>query len=141
MILFISKLISALPLSVAMAMGRFMGWFWYYILPIRRRVALDNLKMALGNDYTPREQKKIVRETFRHLAMFGFEELRLPSWTAETSEKLVKRVGYENFEKALSKGKGVIIAGIHIGSFDLLGASVGARGIRVAGVFKEIKSG
>jgi len=29
---------------------------------------------------------------------------------------------------------------LHIGSFDLLGASMGARGVRIAGAFKDIKS-
>ena len=76
-----------------------------------------------------------------HLGMFVIEELRLPGLTAELSHKLIKRVGFENFEKALAKGKGVIIAGIHIGSFDYLGASEGAKGTKIAGVFKEIKSG
>lgn len=141
MLLFISRIFCKFPLSWAMAAGKGLGLIWYYILPIRRKVARENIKLALGNELNKKEQKKVARDTFISLARVIMEEIRLPIWSGELSKNLVRRENFENMEAALAKGKGIILVGIHIGSFDLLGASIGATGLPIAGIFKDIKSG
>jgi lauroyl/myristoyl acyltransferase len=50
--------------------------------------------------------------------------------------KTVHIQGKENLESALSKGKGVIAFGAHIGNFVLLGTRIGIEGYRVHTLFR-----
>ena len=94
MLLFISRIINVLPLSWAMFLGRHLGRFWHDMAPVRRKVARDNIHMALGDELSSKEQKRIIRRTFMHFGMSFMEELRMPWWSRELSEKLVKRDQY-----------------------------------------------
>ena len=139
MIAALSLFFCTLPLSWAMAVGKALGWVWYYLLPIRRRVALDNVERALGDSTTHSERRRIVRRCFQHLTMMAVESLRMPTLTEELSKELVRREHFDPFLDALGRGKGMIVVLAHLGNFEMLAATSGMRGLSVNAVVKDLK--
>ena len=137
-ILLMSKIFCLLPLWLALFIGRCLGWVWYYLIPVRRSIARENVRRVLGRDLTERDQRRIVRRSFENLAMNVIETLRAPIMTKELSTKLVERQGVSNIEAAWSKGKGVLYVLTHIGNVDMIGFSQPGRGLPLHGVVKEI---
>ncbi|MBI3178434.1 MAG: hypothetical protein HYZ27_02160, partial [Deltaproteobacteria bacterium] len=109
-------LVRKLSLERALAFGRGMGWLWYHLIPIRRGVAQRNVRAALGDTLSPDEQRRVVRASFAHLCMTVVEELRAGAMTRDTAEKLVRRTGFEHFDRAMAQGKGVIAVMSHVGN-------------------------
>lgn len=137
-IVLLSRLFSALPLGWALAIGRGFGFLWYWLLRVRLGVARDNIRRVFGSSRTPREQRRILRRSVAHWAMYGVESLRLPLLTPELARELVRYEGTENLERARARGKGVIIVTAHVGSFDLLACSGPLRGLPAHVIFKDI---
>lgn len=71
--------LSALPLRLALALGRACGWFAFAVLRIRRRVVLENLRYTLGSERTPAELERIAARTYANWAMTVVEVLRSSS--------------------------------------------------------------
>ncbi|MBW2700810.1 MAG: lysophospholipid acyltransferase family protein [Deltaproteobacteria bacterium] len=125
-----------MPLSVALALGRALAWIWYHLIPIRRRVARENLARAMP-ELSAEQQRQVIRGMFRHLAMGGVEMLRLPGLTQELAENLVEHEGLEIFEEARALGRGVIVVTGHFGNFDLIACAEALRGIPLHALTRE----
>ncbi len=113
---------------MANGLGALLGWFWYYLLPIRRRVTWDNLKIAFP-DWRPAARRRVARRCYVHLARSAIEFMRMSGLTPRRAEALVERVGWDIFEKAESAGRGVIVVTAHFGNFDLMACSSALRGV------------
>ncbi len=133
-----SRFVSFIPLSWAMALGRFIGWIWYYIIPIRRKLSLENINRALGAELSRKAQEKTIREFYGNFCMYIMEVLRIPYMTAEENEKRVEIVGREHMEAALAEGKGVILVATHNDNVDLGGCSMAMRGLPISVVVKQM---
>jgi KDO2-lipid IV(A) lauroyltransferase len=136
----LSLFFRSLPLSWAMAIGRLFGWIWFYLLPIRRHVALANVRRVFGETLSPAARRRIVRGCLSHQAMMAVESLRMPALTVERSCALVRRVGFDNLFAALARGRGAIVAMGHIGNYEMIAASQGVRGVPVNAVVREFRS-
>ncbi|MBN1962850.1 MAG: lysophospholipid acyltransferase family protein [Deltaproteobacteria bacterium] len=137
-VLFLSRIFSALPLNWSLRIGRFFSWLWYWGIPIRLKVARQNISRVFKGSLDAKAQKRILRATTRHWAMYGVESLRLPYLSDKQIEQLIKREGFEHLEAGLARGKGIVCVTAHIGSFDLLACSGPLMGLPLAVVFKDI---
>lgn len=115
-----------------------MGWLWFYVLPVRRGVALRNIERALGDELDTRRRRTIIKRCLQHQALFGVESLRFPLMNEEQSKLRVARRGYEHMQAAIDRGKGVVAVTAHVGNFDLLGVSQAYRGMPLAIIYKDI---
>ena len=90
-----------------MYLGRILAWVWYYLVPVRRGVAFDNIRRALGKELSHKQQRQVVRRCFSHQALYAVEMLRAPLVTPELSAQLMVP---ENFDLLLSlaQKRGVI---------------------------------
>jgi KDO2-lipid IV(A) lauroyltransferase len=125
-------------LGLALGLGRFFGLVWYYLIPVRRSVALANVRRSIGRDLPPREQRRVVRRSFQRLGMYLMEVLRLPILTPALSEELVEQQNFELIEAALARGKGLILVASHLDNVDLAGCSMSVRGLPMTVVAKQI---
>ena len=121
-----------------MAFGRFLGWIWYYIIPVRRELATRNINRALGKELSRKEQRKIIRELFSNFCMYIMEILRIPHMTVAENKKLVQIDGWEHVDASLERGKGVILVATHLDNVDLGGCSMAMRGAPIAVVVKKM---
>ncbi|MBN2496397.1 MAG: lysophospholipid acyltransferase family protein [Deltaproteobacteria bacterium] len=122
-----SWLVRRLSLRAALGLGRALGWIWYHLIPVRRKVALDNLRRAFP-DMQPAERRAVARRCFCHWACAAMELLRLPDLDARRVEALIEHRGLEHLERARKRGRGVIVATAHFGSFDLMACAEAIAG-------------
>ena len=144
MINLISAIFCVMPESIALLIGRWLGRFWYYVLPIRMGVARHNLERCLGPDLSTAQIRAILKRTCENQAMFICEGLRLPAMTAELAlKKMGRRPGWHHLEEALARGKGVLFVTAHMGSYELLTGCIALANIPTYVVYRDIsmKSG
>jgi lauroyl/myristoyl acyltransferase len=115
------KLLQALPLRMVARMGRAGGALAYYLDARHRRVAMRNLEMCLGREYSREELRGIARENFRRLGENYASAIKTAVMTAEqvrphlefvTIEKLYP----EPFGKVAPRR---VVAIGHFGNFEL----------------------
>jgi len=125
------------PLKAAIFLGKSIGTFGFYCVPIRKDVTLANLKMGFP-EKSKSEIKQIARRIYRNLGLIAIEHLRFPRMTPQD---LLDLVDFENeiaLKNALRRGKGVIITGGHFGNWEIMGCSISAAGNPTSFVVAEI---
>jgi Kdo2-lipid IVA lauroyltransferase/acyltransferase len=110
--------ISILPRPVARAAGIGLGQLVYLLHGKLRRVGMRNLQLAFP-DKSAHERRKILRGEFTSLGRQLAEVCLFPSYTPENVTKIVVYDGFENFERAETRGKGVIYLTAHLGGWEL----------------------
>lgn len=112
------KSIGALPRPLARAAGITLAWFVYFLHRKLRRVGRRNLELAFP-EKTPRERAKILRRVFTSIGRQAAEVCLFPKYTRANVSKTVVYEGFENFERALARGKGVMFLTAHLGAWEL----------------------
>ena len=114
----LTKSIGALPRPLARAAGISLAWTVYLLHSRLRSVGMRNLEMALPHR-SRQERSRILRGVFTSLGRQLAEVCRFPKYTAETVDQVVIYEGFENFERALARGKGVLFLTAHLGGWEL----------------------
>ncbi len=135
----LAVLIRFLPKPVLSAIGRALGWIWYYLIPIRRRLVLRQLDEALGADCSRAERRRAAREVFENLGLNLVEFLYLDPKRPERVLERIDRRHYSRFSVAEAKGRGVLVLTAHFGNWDLLACSQALFGHNLAILSKTIK--
>ena len=110
------------------------GTAWYWLSPGQRRAALDNYAAALGRRPTDPEVARVARRAFQNYGRMLMDFLLIGSLTPDELVERVTLEGREDLEAALARGRGVIMAVPHMGSWDMAGAYAGAIGYPIAAV-------
>jgi len=131
--------IRVFPLRVVYAIGSVLGLFVYYCIPIRRSVAITNLKAAFP-DKSPTEIRKICRNSYRHFGMTIVEYVCLVRLSRERIKELVVFEQPRFLHEAMSHNKGVIAVTGHFSSFELFGIASGCDGIPIDVVVKPMRN-
>jgi KDO2-lipid IV(A) lauroyltransferase len=112
-----------------------------FALGIRRGVVLSNLRLAFP-ERSEAERRAIARETYRNLGRMVFDFLRVPALPRAELERMFDREGWEAFDAAKARGKGIIAATGHFGNFEVLAAAHTMSGIPITMISRQMgKSG
>jgi Kdo2-lipid IVA lauroyltransferase/acyltransferase len=112
------KIIGSLPRFLARAAAIALAWTIYSLHVRLRQVGMRNLRMAMP-EKSRREHVKILRGVFTSLGRQFAELCLFPKYTKENVSKVVVYDGFENFERALARGKGVLFLTAHLGAWEL----------------------
>jgi KDO2-lipid IV(A) lauroyltransferase len=115
-----SFVINLLPEGVALWLGRQLGRVVFRLDWIHRKVALENLHIAFGEEKPERELFAIAKRTFENLGMVAVEFFRIPGMDKETYKKKVEMEGVEEALKVLDKKKGALLLLGHFGNWELM---------------------
>ena len=121
------RLFGALPLpvlrAVATGVGRAGAW-----LPTRERgVAEANLRLAFP-ELDPAARRRLVRTSLVETAKTFAEFAAVWTWSPERLLGQIRKVsGEEAVRAAIAEGRGVIVAGPHLGNWELAGAYCSMR--------------
>ena len=132
-------LIHSLPLSIREFLGRCIGLFWFDVLRIRRRDAIENV-LRVYPEYSRHEAKKLARKSLIHMGYTIIEFCSFPFWDVEDIRSRFKTEGLDKLHEGLKKEKGVLLLSAHIGNGDLGSAALSASGLPVHLVSKLFKS-
>jgi KDO2-lipid IV(A) lauroyltransferase len=133
---FVLDLLGRIPRPILAAFGSFLGWL-IWTLRIRRRVALENLRLAFP-EKTEAERGAIARANYSHLGQMIPDFLRVPTLAPEELDRLFVYEGWENYERAAALGHGVVACTAHFGNFDLLASAHTRRGVPITQVSRAM---
>jgi KDO2-lipid IV(A) lauroyltransferase len=134
-----SFLINLLPESVALWVGRQMGNVAYYLDWEHRNVALQNLRIAFGQEKSEEERRSIAKRNFQHMGMMVVEFFRILGMDTETYKKKVSVEGLEEALELLEKKKGGLLLIGHFGNWELMGIMSKVIQIPILAIAKPIK--
>jgi lauroyl/myristoyl acyltransferase len=109
---------ASLPLGVGYAMAHLLTELHFRLFPGRRHAALANLAVMMPRS-TRRERIQVARRMMRSYNSMLFEFFRLPHLTRSELLRSVEVDGREHLERAVARGRGVILASTHIGNWEL----------------------
>jgi lipopolysaccharide heptosyltransferase II len=114
-----SAIASALPVRVLFALGSFMGWWAWLLLPHYRHLARRNLEIALGTEKSPSELRRIVRRNFQWLSANLLCSLKMVSMPLEKMTRFIKAENLDAMHAELRAGRPVVLLLSHIGPWEL----------------------
>ena len=126
-----------LPRSTALFIGRLLGLFIYYCVPIRKHIALQNIKIAFP-EYSPWEVNQLSKNTCKHYGMVLIDFLRQPHLDDQNISNFV-RIDEET-KKLLDKYHGGIIMTGHLGNWEAFLPALGLNGYPFVVVTQTQKS-
>ena len=112
------KTIGALPRPLARMGGIGLAHFIWLLHGKLRRVGMRNLQLAFPQ-VPARERGKLVRKVFTSLGRQFAEVCLFPRYTANNVSDVVIYDGFENFDRASQRGKGVLFLTGHLGGWEL----------------------
>jgi len=121
-------LFSLLPVELALFIARILGRLQYVFDFKHRLLAYKNIKIAFAKEKEPQELCRILREGFINFAQNFVELLRLRCLDKNYLEKYIEFVGLKYIDAALAQKRGLILSGIHAGSWEISNASFGVLG-------------
>ncbi len=118
-------LVGRLPARASHAVGVAVGEVAYRLSPRKREVVYGNMRRVLPGE-GPRAWRKCTRRCFHEYARYWVDFLRCYHLSfEEIYYSLAVPHGVEWFDECLRRGKGVVLALPHYGSWDLIGGWVG----------------
>jgi Kdo2-lipid IVA lauroyltransferase/acyltransferase len=114
----IVKFIGLLPRPLARAAAILLSWAVYLLHYRLRTAGMRNLARAFP-EKSLSERARILRGVFSSLGRQLAEVCLFPKYTRQNIENIVVYDGFENFERALAPGKGVLFLTAHLGAWEL----------------------
>lgn len=112
------KLLGTLPRPMARAVAILLAGAVYHLHGRLRRVGLRNLEIVYP-EMPAAQRRKIVRGVFVSLGRQLAEFCRFPSYTRENVSQVAVYEGFENFDEARRRGKGVLFLTAHLGGWEI----------------------
>lgn len=119
-----------LPLSVAQAAGRLLGYLGYALLGPARRLTFAHLRLALGPRASDATRARVARGVFVNLAKSFLEWLVMDRLSPEALRRRVDVYGVHYLREALANGRGVIALSAHFGNWELLAMTLAGLGFQ-----------
>jgi len=109
---------------------------FYFLISIGRpglykKAIFHNLFLILGKNERNPGLRQVARRSYYNFSRYLREFFWLPGLDKRKFLCLVPPIGLENFDYALSKGKGIILLSIHFGNWEWGGIGVALAGYKV----------
>jgi KDO2-lipid IV(A) lauroyltransferase len=125
----LEKLIPVFPLRFMYRIARLKSKFFYYFIPIRKKVAYKNLKFVFPekNDY---EIHEIIKNCYLNVFIVLIEFFYLPHLSKGQLEEKFRILNSEVMGSSFAAGKGIIFVSGHFGNWEIMaygGAQIFSR--------------
>ena len=121
------KTLLLLPRRAAISAGKLVALAAYYLHPRLRRVGFTNLALAMP-ELNESQRRVIVRGVFMNLGRLLGEFTQFPKFSRQSISRLVDYDGFENYQRASERGRGVLMLTGHIGAWELCAFAQGVYG-------------
>jgi KDO2-lipid IV(A) lauroyltransferase len=126
------------PRRVLLGLGAWAGDLGYLLDRRHRRIGLENLALAYGDELSPVRARRLLRDCWRHFGRITLDTLCFPRFGPETVDHLIHYEGLEHVRNAYAKNKGVLIFTAHFGHWELTGLMQGYLGLPLALVTRPL---
>jgi KDO2-lipid IV(A) lauroyltransferase len=134
----LSLVITLLPLKVQLCLGKTLGFIWFDVLRIRRKVAIDNIGIAFPK-LSLAERTSMARSSLAHMGHTLIEFAQFPFFKDEDISRFFDFEGEENIHEAIAQKRGVLLLSLHLGNGDFAVAALSRRGLPIQLISKEFK--
>ena len=114
----LTRFLGTTPRSVAHGIGIFVVLGAYFLLPRLRKVGMRNLGIAFP-EKSLAERRKILRRVYAGLGRQLGEFCQFPSYTKENVSRIAIYDGFENYDAARRRRKGVLLLTGHFGGWEI----------------------
>jgi KDO2-lipid IV(A) lauroyltransferase len=111
---FVFSMLRALPRCVLVWILSFAALLVYVLFPKRKKLAQENIKMAIGGNY-----KKTALKTYLYFAKMTAENIKYLG-NEDYIKTHAKITGLENYKYAKSLNRGIIFSTAHFGNFEMM---------------------
>ncbi len=125
----LSCVLAVIPRRLLMLGGDVLGLVWFYLIPIRRTVVEQNIRLAFGPDFTKRQVNGLARNNYRHYGRVLLEIVESFSWRPEDYLRRIEYHGLDHIKRLKASGKGAYIVSLHMGNWELAIGATAATGI------------
>jgi len=115
---FLEKILPLFPLSFTRKIAKLNGIFFYYFIPIRKKTAFKNLRLAFP-EKCEKELKKIIKDCYINVMIVIAEFFYITKFKSDDIKKIFKITNPEIVKDKLKKGKGLILTSAHFGNWEL----------------------
>ena len=112
------KTLEWLPLTPARWFSSAVGRLLYLTTPDRKAVAYRNLSLALPETSDAR-RRQVVRGAYDNLGRVLLAVARLPRLNPTNIREWIAYEGFEHYDSAIKKGRGVLFLTAHLGNWEL----------------------
>src|SRR4030042_3381745 len=130
-------LLKLIPLSGVYLLGRFFASVVDIFPGRRKKIAMANLRLVFGTRKNEEEINAIYRECLTRTVTSFLEAMKFVLLPRPVAKGIIEIVGKEHLDATLKKGKGIIIAGLHLGNFPLLAAKLALEGYPISVIIKK----
>jgi KDO2-lipid IV(A) lauroyltransferase len=101
-----------------------------FLFPKHRKRVTENLRASFP-ELPAKKIKKIAKESYQNFVLSILEFIEIAELKKEEIEGRVEVYGLSNLEKAVSDGKGVIMATVHLGNWEMMGRVLTSKGYKL----------
>ncbi len=134
---FLVFILGHIPRPLVVPLGRGLGRLFYAIDRRHRETAMENMRLA---GYGEALSRSLSREVFANLGVTLLEVMRIPYLSASRIDGLVRCEGREVLDRALARGRGVILITGHMGNWELMAAWYALKGYKIDVVVRDLDS-
>lgn len=117
-----------MPLALAYRLAEVAGLAAFYAVPAARHGLKTNITQVTGEPRDSERVRSMAIHVFQADAKNWVDTLRIRAISDRSLLETVHVQGWQHLERALADGKGVILLGLHLGNYDLVGQVLLARG-------------
>jgi len=100
-----------------------------------------HLEYVHPQKYSKDEKNEFSKKVFTNIAKNAADIFISSKYkTPEELDKIIESRGFENFQKAYDKGKGVLILTCHMGSFEFTASNTALKGYKVNIIAKKLRN-
>lgn len=136
---FLCWILGLFPRRWVRRFGLPLGVLWFDILRVRRRVVLENLRIAFPT-WSESDRIRVGRRSVYNLNKNLLEFFILPSMNERWLKKNLVFEGREHLIQALEQKKGVYALSLHLGNGDLATSALSLSGFRIHLITKIFKN-
>ena len=111
--------LTALPLRVLYAVGNGAGFFGWLLFGRYRRLARQNVTIAFGQEKSPPQLRRLVRQHFQRLCANLLCSIKLANMPVDEILQHVKVENIEAMDRQLRAGVPVVLVLSHLGTWEL----------------------
>lgn len=115
-----------LGIKISRRFSFILAFLFFYFIPIRKKVVIQNLQKAFPN-YSYKKIKKIAFNTYKSFAIVLIEILSIPKLDAETICNLIKFENIDLVKEIYNARKGLILMTAHFANWEWMALAMGLQ--------------
>lgn len=134
-----SLILRYLPLPLLYGFAKALAIVAYTLGVPFRKVAYANLKASYGTELSKAQRRRIVLDCFISIFKSAVEVVTIVGKTPAFIKSRYRLVDKKHLDRALAKGKGVILVSAHFGNFPMMIVRLACEGYKAGAIMRPLK--